>query len=256
MWLEPGDTIKIEHPGLHPRHAPEVELDLAVVNNGAAPLETVSLVATFAQRTAQGRRHRIMERGLHWPARLRPGRSVKWRIEAEGTEVRIDCPLTEKLGTVPPASADTFHELREARLMPVRVHAAMMLAYLGDSRAAAAVGALGPLTALEELARTEIGRTLTPLRACGLQVAHGILSACVHNGTDGLLRGVVVEGEGQGARSWPVEDLFLPGRGLAVELPLEGSKPPERLRVAAGAATAEQPPGERGDGVAGPDGGG
>ncbi|MBW2525923.1 MAG: hypothetical protein JRI23_17200, partial [Deltaproteobacteria bacterium] len=245
LWLRPGETVSIAHPGRRAdsKLAPEVELELGVVNNGAAELDTVSLVLTFAQRSPQGRRVRIRERGLHWPAKLGPGESVRWTIEAEGTEVRVDCRLTDKLGTVPPADGDAFHELLEARLVPVRIHAAMMLAYLGDSRARAALGALGPLNAVEQQARAEIERALTPLRPCDQALEGGVMRLCLHNGTDRLLRRLVVaaeDAEPARSRRWVVEDLFHPGRGLVVALPWPSKAPPTAVRLEALSAAAAQ----------------
>jgi hypothetical protein len=161
--------------------APEVELDVAVVNNGATSLQDVSLVLTFAQRAADGRRMAIMERGLSWAGELRPADSVKWRVEAEGTELRMDTRFADKLGTSATADAAAFRALLGARLPAVRVHAAMMLAYLGDPRAREAADALGSLDGMAAQARAELVRTFEPLRACDPRPGPGALSVCVHH---------------------------------------------------------------------------
>jgi hypothetical protein len=203
--------------------AAEVELDLAVVNNGARALEDVSLVVTFAQRNEQGARTAVMERGLAWPRPLEPGEAVKWRIEAEGTELRVDCRFDELLGAEPVASADRFRELLDARLTPVRVHAAMMLAYLGDPHAREAATALGPLTMREERVRAEILRTQSSLRACSIAGEGNPAQLCVHNGGDELLRAVRLTPAGLGRdgteQGWTVVDFFRPGAALRVQIP-------------------------------------
>jgi hypothetical protein len=225
-------------------HAQEVAFDLAVVNNGALALDTVSLIVTFAQRTATGRRTAIVERGLFWPAELRPGRAVKWEVEAEGSEFRVDCELSDKLGVVPAATADSFYGLLDARLTVVRLHGAMMLAYLGDARARQAAMSLGPLSARSELARGELLRTQQSLRLCDRKPQHGGLELCVHNGTDRLVRAVALTEAGEqteAPRRWQIADYFLPGRGLRLTLPLAGAQPPTALQVTEAAAPAKPP---------------
>jgi hypothetical protein len=113
-----------------------------------------------------------------------------------------------------------------------------MLDYLGEPGARQAAEALGSLDAVTEQARAEILRTFEPLRACDAKLGPAGVSVCVHNGTADLLRAVVISERGvSGPRHWRVEDLFQPGRGLRVGLPLEGGTAPLRLEVGAGAAS-------------------
>ncbi len=249
LWAEPGRTyvVSFDDDGEPPKAAAgeateresrplptgRIELDVAVVNNSTEPLDTVDLVVTFAKRDDRGIRRNIIERGLHWPRELGPGESVKWRVEASGCELRIDSRNDARLGqgglTVAPG--DAFLALREARLSVVRLHAAMMLSYLRDERATSFAKALGSLGELEELARTEILATQAALLFCDPQVGPGAVVGCLHNGTSRLLRGVTLSELGaKTPRSWTVRDLFRPGHGLQVTLPIDGD-PPSGFRV-------------------------
>ncbi len=264
LWVKPGETAAVFHQSedpssdaptessrqgddepdagpdargkaaKEPRSGGEVEFDLAVVNNSATALNTVSLVVTFARRTATGRRTAIMERGLFYPATLKPAQAIRWRVRAEGTEFRVDCPVTDKLGTVPVAEVAGFRRLLSARLMAVRVHGAMMLSYLRQPRARQDTMALGPLTALEENARKHILHTLEPLYVCERKLVQDGLSLCVHNGTKQLHRALLLaelDAPSAKRRSWQIDDLFLPGRGLRVVLSLDGARAPRALAV-------------------------
>ena len=276
LWLAPGETVPVAQatpvappaapsaaeaaPTEAPREkvagrprkhkkarthgpSPEVDLDVAVVNNGAVGLHAVSLVLTFAQRTADGRRTAVLERGLSWAGELPPAGSVKWRVEAEGTELRADTRFTDKLGASRPAEANAFRGLLKARLGVVRVHAAMMLDYLGEPGARQVAEALGPQDGVAEEVRTEILRTFAPLRACDARPGPDRLGVCAYNGSSELLRGVVISERGvPSPRRWPVADLIRPGQGIRVELPLGGLGPPQRIDVVPGAEPAPPSP--------------
>ncbi len=241
LWLTPGRTyqIKLDDPGLLAAEGrddgdeadddeqatrPRVELDLALVNNAALSLKTVDLVVTFARRGPQGERRSIIERGLHWPKRLRPGEAVKWRVRARGTELRVDLHkrIVKPAGALAPA--DAFFGLADARLRAARVHGAMMLAYLRDPRAAALARDLSRLSTLEEQARTEVLAALEPLQLCDVKHQRSRLSGCLFNGTSELQRGLTVRELGVSEpRTWPIRDLFVAGQGLSVSLPLGAS---------------------------------
>ena len=113
----------------------------------------------------------------------------------------------------------------------VRLHGAMMLSYLRDERAAGFAKALGRLSPIEELARNEILATQAQLLICDRERGRGAVVGCLYNGTSRLLRGVVIHELGASTpRSWTVRDLFLPGQGLRVSLPVDG-EPPAAFRV-------------------------
>jgi hypothetical protein len=257
LWLEPGETYQIGFtPGPPPRLPRkldsdddrralarrvedgdnEVELEIAIINNGELTLDTVDLVVTFARRDASGGRHFSVERGLHWPATLEPGEAVKWTVEGKGSELRVDSRYQALIGeSLAAAPADAFYELRNASLSAVRVHGAVMLAYLGDPRAGSVIKAFGPLRGVEERALDDLRRLKAPLRACDRDEQGDKLSLCLFNASDELARGVRLQERGTAEpRSWTIDDLFVAGRGLRVSI--EAEPLPRSLEVVRKAA--------------------
>jgi hypothetical protein len=211
------------------------DFDLAVVNNGRTPLNEVRVVVTFARRSREGNRVGITERGLYWGKELGPGRSVKWRVTAPGTEMRIDSEAAA-LGVVAEgeaAPADAFFELTSARNQAVRDHAAQMLAFLRDPRAeAAAQGIAG--SAPRERLRDDILRAAQPLFVCDLSVDEaggGDLTACLFNGSTRPRRGAVLREVDSASRSWTVRGNVPVHEGVKVTLPLLGGPVPAAVEV-------------------------
>ncbi len=221
VWLSLGETYAIRHGA---DDKPLAALDLAIVNNSVATLRSLDLVMTFAFRDEAGQRRNLRERGLHWPGRLGPGETVKWRVEAPGTEVKIETRHDKKLEQVGVAPPEKFYPLSQARVPEVRLHAAMMLAMLGDARAASMVAAAGELDGRAAATREEILRTLSPLALCDIVPREqGGFEACLYNGSDALQRSLtVVATGGEGAPSrHVVNDYFHAGEGLRVTVPLD-----------------------------------
>jgi hypothetical protein len=221
LWLEPGVTYDVDFGVPNPRDL-GVELDLAVVNNGTEPIETVTMVVTFARRAPDGRRSAIRERGLHWPAALRPGDAIKWRVEAEGTELRVDSVYTAKADGL--AAAAAIERLLQARLPVVRLHALSLLAYQGDAHLAEKATGLGELAPPEAAARDMLLQTATPLAVCDAERTDAGLDVCVRNATGELHRALRVK-DGASGKEWEVRDLFIPGQGLRVMLDGAGAGP-------------------------------
>ena len=117
-----------------------------------------------------------------------PGEAVKWGTNAEGTEVEIQGPALGSLGSEGESTApsDRFAALLDAHHRPVRLHAAMMLAYIGDARAREAL--LKLREALREDEAPYLDRLLqatAEVRVCRLSVkqdSSGVsLSGCLFN---------------------------------------------------------------------------
>jgi hypothetical protein len=148
------------------------DVDVAVVNNGSTELEEISLLVLFYEREAgSNRRTQVSSRPLFYEGPLLPGQALKWSTEAEGTEIEIQGPALGSLGPEGESAApsDRFAELLKAQNRPVRMHGAMMLAFLGDARARE--GALGLREALREDEAPYLGRLLQAigdLRVCRL----------------------------------------------------------------------------------------
>ncbi|MEQ9323153.1 MAG: hypothetical protein RIF41_28560 [Polyangiaceae bacterium] len=243
FWLRIGETYAASE-GRLPRDGdeddeagPRIEFDLAAINNSTEPVETVDFVVTFARRDQSGRRRALLERGLHWPGTLDPGEAIKWRVEAsDRTELKVDSRLDATISdSMPMASNDQLAALQRASLPSVRLHGAMLLAYRGDPRAQALLERLDGLPPAEEAIRQRILGTFAPLKVCDLRPAPGGgVTFCAHNGSERLERRLVlqtVDREGR-REDHELEDLFLPGRGLVFELPLDAEALPDVLTLA------------------------
>ncbi len=227
---------------------PHYDFDLGVVNNGALPLANLRVLVTFARRDARGRRANPLERGLFWEGPLAPGDSVKWAVRGPGTELKIEPSerrlLGEGAGRVAAAKPEAFLPLLEARQPAVRLHAATMLAWLGDERARAAVDALGGLGAVDERTRRALARALGPVRVCDAVAHDGAVEACVHNAGDAMARDLeLYEPSDDGAaRTAPVPEPIEPKSGRRIRFDGFGALPDElAVRESPGTAAEAAP---------------
>lgn len=233
----PDGTLAPPAPEIDEKDGPVFRYDLAVVNNGAARLREARIVLTYARRDAQDRRVGVTDRGLYWGRPLAPGKAVKWVTEGPGTEVRIDKsePGTLEERGIAPAPADAFFALTRARHRVVRLHAAMMLAYLHDPRANEAIAAIGAPMTEEAWTLRRIGAAAKSIIACDVKAADGQLSACVFNSSTksgaGLSLREIQDDEAKPPRAWPVQIEVPVHDGVRLRWPIEGD-PPGDLVVA------------------------
>jgi hypothetical protein len=162
-----------------------LEIDLAVINNGAKALDEVNLSVQFYEDDGK---KPTKHRPLHYGSKLRPGQAIKWHVEARGTSFRVENPIIEVLGEerTALAEANDFADLLGANHRPVRLHGAMMLAFLGDARAKK--GALDLREALRESEAPYLDRLLSTqgdLVTCDWRASQEgrvrQVSACVFN---------------------------------------------------------------------------
>jgi hypothetical protein len=231
----PEGTLEPPASKLDERSKPVFQYDLAVVNNGARAIPETRVVLTYARRDARDRRVGVTDRGLYWGLPLGPGKAVKWITEGPGTEVRIDKSehgTLEERG-IEPAPADAFFALTRARHRVVRMHAAMMLAYLHDPRANEAIAAIGAPVAVESWTLRRIGAAARSIVACDVKAAEGRLSACVFNASTkpgtGLSLREIQDDEARTGRAWPVEVAVPVHDGVRLAWPLEGDPPGDLL---------------------------
>lgn len=199
LWSEPIPRLSLiileqrSRPGRGPdekRDSRYLELELAVINNSDESIRELALLVLFYERDAssEGKRSQVDTRPLYFEGPLLPGQAIKWSMEAEGTEFSVENPYRSPIGgdgeyAAPPSRVV---ELLQARNRPVRLHGAMLLAFLGDPRARE--GALALRDALRENEASYLTRVLhatAPLRVCQLQVAgtgtKRSVSACLYN---------------------------------------------------------------------------
>ncbi len=183
-------TVLIErHTKAHNNH-PHLELEIGVVNNWNESLPEVSLLVRFFERDPppSSKRTPTFDRPLYFEGPLAPGQAIKWHVEARGNDFEVTGAASPMLD---PAGADAapttvVGDLLKAIHRPIRLHGAMLLAYLGDPRAKE--GALGLREALREEEAPYIDRLLwtqSEVRTCQVTVAPGSgtrsVRACVFN---------------------------------------------------------------------------
>lgn len=170
---------------------PHIQFDLSVINNGDRALERLSLRVVFyedSRKNPSGRRV-VAEQYFFDQGPLAPGRSVGWRVEGRGSSFDVLAPDLGKLdehGTQA-APADAFDRLAHERQRVVRLHASMMLAFLGDERARQhALELKADGRELEGPYLERILQAIAPLRVCEVlassegSTAHAI-ECCVQN---------------------------------------------------------------------------
>lgn len=167
-----------------------LELDLAVVNNSKESIGEVALLVLFYERDLppSDRRTQIDSRPLFYEGPLLPGQAIKWSTEGEGSEFEVENPFRGHIGPSGEDAAPTSRlvELLDAKNRPVRLHGAMLLAFLGDPRARE--GALNLREALREDEASYLTRVLqvtSDVRVCQIQVAGTgsarSMAACIYN---------------------------------------------------------------------------
>lgn len=193
LWEEPIPTLGLIVIGSSQtvrRDRIRTQLEVAVVNNGHRALEEITVHVTFFEGTG-AQREETATRPLYFAGPLGPGRAIKWSTEARGTHWEIDPPF---FGELDPsgsnaAPSEAFRELLRANHRPVRLHAARMLAFLGDASAAQATLQLKEaLRSAEAPYLRRLLAALADVRVCDLRV-HGQqprrhVEACVYNATD------------------------------------------------------------------------
>jgi len=185
-----------------------LEVELGVVNNGKTDVPEVSLLVEFFERDPppSSKRYSVSTRPLFFEGPLRPAQAIKWSVEAQGVEFEVHNPVPGNVGAFgdDAAPANLFAELLSANHRPVRLHAAMMLTFLGDPRARDAVLELREALREDEAPYlTRLIQAQAPVKVCKLQVepARQAGSACIFNGSNE-----------------PKKDLGLRVRALAAEV--------------------------------------
>ena len=206
--VAPRDGAEEVTPHEDRRGALVYDFDIAAVNDSAKPMKDVRVVVTFARRDRRGERVGATDRGL-FAEEIAPGHAMKWRVRGPGSEMRVDRPPLVMLGDAsPPADADAFFGLLSARQPAVRMHAAMMLAYLRDPRARAAAEGMFAPNARAERTRSAIARAASPIFACDLARRGAELHACIVNETSelapNLMAREVASLPGLAALEWPL----------------------------------------------------
>jgi hypothetical protein len=238
LWQSPLprlSTVLIERKERPHKDHVHLELELGVVNNGHRDIGEVNLLVQFYERRPPDARERTAtyDRPLFFEGPLRPGQAIKWHVEARGTEFDVHHAVE---GTLDPngteaAPPDAFAALLDANHRPVRLHGAMMLAYLGDERAQA--GALRLRDALREDEGPYLGRLLratSDVITCDVEATGKsrtrVVNACVFNRSGEPKDGLFVRGRALDRAFDHRTPLAAPPIVIAeATLPLEGAVP-------------------------------
>jgi hypothetical protein len=164
-----------------------LEIELAAVNNGSRDISELATVVEFFEKAKPAD---VSVRAVYHQT-LVSGAAVKWRVEAEGDTVRIRAP-TSRGGIIDgsvghdgegAAPTSALAELLDARNVPVRLHGAMMLAFLDDPHAKELFTKLdGSLGDAERAYLDRLIEVVGTLRTCRVDVAgDSHLSACIVN---------------------------------------------------------------------------
>ena len=201
LWAQPIARLSLVvlSSRRYKRHEHEhVELEFAAINNSNQDISELTSMAEFFQQDPppSSKLVSISTRAVYYQGPLHPGEAVKWHVDAEGMTFRLHpaaehgAPIT---GTIDEhgdnaAPTNSIAHLLKAHNRPVRLHGAMLLAYLGDPRAREATVELGD--AMRETESSYLRRlmeALGELRVCQVQVAttgnHRRVFACVFNTT-------------------------------------------------------------------------
>lgn len=170
---------------------PSMDLELAIVNNAAAPTGEIKANVGFLHPLAPGAvPAHTQDRGVFYEGPLAGGAAIKWRVRGRGSSFTVDGLDESALDDASLASPDAFAKLLDAHTRAVRLHGAAMLARARDERAGPAIERLRSEARDDESAFLgSIARAAAPVYACKLgmeaqndgQVA---VSACVMNTTN------------------------------------------------------------------------
>jgi len=201
LWKNPIprlSAILVEKRAIPLKNYVRTQAKIAVVNNGDSPISEITLHVQFYETRGKSRKS-TKERPLYFEGPLRPGEAIKWTTEARGTEFEVAVP---ELGTLGPngdgaAPVDTFMELLKANHRPVRLHAARLLSYLGDTRARdAALHLKDAMRAAEAPYLRRILSATGDVRVCDIELRKDkatTVGACVYNASDADLEGLGVQ---------------------------------------------------------------
>jgi len=176
-----------------------VELEFAAINNSNQDISELTSMAEFFQQDPppSSKLISVSTRAVYFDGPLRPGAAIKWHVDAEGMTFRLH-PAAENgrpiTGTIDEhgdnaAPTNSIALLLKAHNRPVRLHGAMLLAYLRDPRARDAAVELGDsLRDSESSYLRRLMEALGEIRTCQVQVstsgAHRRVFACVFNTAD------------------------------------------------------------------------
>ena len=195
LWSSPvprsSPLIVASNQSMQGSH-PHLVLELGLVNNGATPLVDPTLTVLFQQELGDdGSQRQTGERTLRFDGSLEPGRAARWHVEGMGTSVDLIGPEPGNLAAdgsdMAPAAALALLAASPERAL--RLHAARLLAFMGDERGKQVARSLRHAATPGEAAVVERLLDEAAFSACDLSVARESsgqwrVQACVYNRSD------------------------------------------------------------------------
>jgi hypothetical protein len=195
LWNEPIEQLSslvISQKTTSGPSAKRTELEIAAINNSDKDVRELAMQIEFSDQDPppSNKKYPVANEAVYFEGPLTPGQAIKWSVEARGSTFTVSHPRPGTIGPAGDAAAPTnlLAELLNANHRPVRLHGAMMLAYLGDPRAKEAT------LKLKEALREEEGpfldrvlRALSDVKTCNVRISGGgpkrTVEACVFNGS-------------------------------------------------------------------------
>ncbi len=202
LWAQPIPRLSLVvlSSRRYKRHEHEhVELEFAAINNSNQDITELTSMAEFFQQDPppSSKLVSVSTRAVYFQGPLHPGEAIKWHVDAEGMTFRLHPaaengnPITGNLDEHGDnaASTNSIARLLKAHNRPVRLHGAMLLAYLRDPRSREAAVELGDsMRESESSYLRRLMEAMGEIRTCQVQVstsgAHRRVFACVFNTAD------------------------------------------------------------------------
>ncbi len=202
LWSQPLPRVSliVLSSRRYKRHEHEhVEVEFAAINNSDKDISELTSMAEFFQQDPppSSKLVSVSTRAVYFQGPLHPGEAIKWHVDAEGSTFRLHPPAENGApisGSIEDngsnaAPTNAIAKLLKAHNRPVRLHGAMLLAFLRDPRAKEATVELGDsLRESESSYLRRLLEALSELRVCQVQVAGNgsqrRVLGCVYNGTD------------------------------------------------------------------------
>lgn len=243
LWQQPPPRVTLlvtgQHRRAHGSHE-HIELELSAVNNTDRELERLHLKVMFypSELDAAAETAAPVMRELFFKGPLRPGQLVRWQARARADRFELQPPDLGRLDEdgIDTAPADAFLELASTHSRAVQLHAAMMLAFLGDTRARGALLQLeAPLDGAQQQYYERVLDSSADLRVCELVLGPSgpatRIGACLYNAANEPQNDLELQVRAVGFSTEPENPSAAPPAVLAEQaLRISGSIAPHRGR--------------------------
>jgi hypothetical protein len=243
LWQQAPPRVSLlvtdQQRRVHGSHE-HIELELSAINNTDRELEKLLLKVVFypPNLDAAAEPAPPVTRELYFKGPLAPGHLVRWKAQARASRFEVQPLDLGRLDDdgIDTAPGDAFLELAATRQRTVQLHAAMMLAFLGDARAQDALQRLeAPLESDEQQYYERVLDGTRELRVCELVLSPSgpatRVQACLYNAANEPQNDLELQVRALGSAPEPENPGATPPALLAEQaLAVSGSIAPHRGR--------------------------